>query len=244
MALYLKELTLLSNKDRLNDLPDGKMLINTVNAYSFNLAERDEPFARALRECDVLLPDGASIVWAAKYVGNPNPPEHRTAGWDLFEMEMNKWNRRGGKVMFFGSSEKVLSMIRENASWRYPQLEVVTFSPPYRHEFSDEESKMMVDAINAANPDLLWIGMTAPKQEKWTFAHWDEMNIHCHVGCIGAVFDFYAGTIRRAPMWCQKLGLEWLHRFYMQPRRMFRRYVIGNPRFLQHMFAEKFHLKK
>ena len=134
--------------------------------------------------------------------------------------------------MFLGSSENVLALIRKNAAKVYPNLDVVTFSPPYKPEFSEEDSKAMLDAINAANPDLMWIGMTAPKQEKWTFSHWKEMNIHCHVGTVGAVFDFFAGTVKRAPNWMQNSGLEWLFRLIQQPKRMWRRYLIGNVEYI------------
>ena len=141
--------------------------------------------------------------------------------------------------MFLGSSNKVLSLIRERAATDYPNLEVVTYSPPYKPEFSDEDNKAMIQAINKANPDLLWIGMTAPKQEKWTYQHWKELDIHCHVGTIGAVFDFYAGTAKRAPMWWQKHSMEWLYRLLFEPKRMWRRYVIGNPLFLWNILKEK-----
>ena len=144
------------------------------------------------------------------------------------------------KVMFVGSSEKTQSLIWEQAAQDYPDLEVVTLSPPYVKDFSEEQSREIIEAINAANPDLLWIGMTAPKQEKWTYQHWNELNIHCHCGCIGAVFDFYAGTVKRAPLWWQRHGLEWLHRLISEPRRMWRRYLVGNTKFLWYMLGEKF----
>ena len=105
---------------------------------------------------------------------------------------------------------------------------MVTYSPLYKPEFSDEDNKAIIDAINAANLDLLWIGMTAPKQEKWRYSHWNELNIHCHVGTIGAVFDFFAGTVERAPIWWQEHGLEWLYRLIKELKRMWRRYIIGN----------------
>ena len=99
-------------------------------------------------------------------------------------------------------------------------------------------NKAIIDAINAADPDLLWIGMTAPKQEKWIYTHWKELNIHCHVGTIGAVFDFFAGTVERAPIWWQRHGLEWLYRLMKEPKRMWRRYIIGNALFLWNMTKE------
>ena len=141
--------------------------------------------------------------------------------------------------MFMGSSPKVLSLIVEKAKTVYPNIEVVTYSPPYKPEFTDKDNKAIIKAINDADPDLLWIGMTAPKQEKWTYSHWDELDIHCHVGTIGAVFDFFAGTYQRAPLWWQEHSLEWLYRLIKEPRRMWRRYVIGNPLFLKNMYKEK-----
>ena len=142
-------------------------------------------------------------------------------------------------VMFMGSSQKVLDLVVKRAAEVYPHLKIVTYSPPYKPEFSEEDNKAIIDAINAVNPDLLWIGMTAPKQEKWTYSHWNELNIHCHVGTIGAVFDFFAGTVERAPMWWQRHGLEWLYRLLKEPKRMWRRYIIGNTLFLWNMLKEK-----
>ena len=96
--------------------------------------------------------------------------------------------------MFMGSSTYVLERIVERARIIYRNIEVVTYSPPYKPTFTQEDDAQIIHAINEANPDLLWIGMTAPKQEKWVYEHWHELNIHCHVGTIGAVFDFFAGT--------------------------------------------------
>ena len=234
----LKTLTILGSKAELASLPEGKLLINTVNAHSFNTAKKDQLFADALTNGDVLIPDGVSIVKACKWIKAKSQPKERIAGWDLFFFEMNKLAKKGGTVMFMGSSQKVLDLIVKRAAVDYPHLKVVTYSPPYKSEFSDEDNKAIIDAINAANPDLLWIGMTAPKQEKWTYSHWNELNIHCHVGTIGAVFDFFAGTVERAPIWWQDHGLEWLYRLIKEPKRMWRRYIIGNSLFLWNMTKE------
>lgn len=142
--------------------------------------------------------------------------------------------------MFMGSSESVLAKIRQRAADSFPNVEVITYSPPYKPEFSKEDNEAIIKAINEANPDLLWIGMTAPKKEKWAYEHWDELNIHCHVGTIGAVFDFFAGTTKRAPLWWQQHSLEWLYRLIKEPKRMWRRYLIGNALFLWNMIREKF----
>ena len=244
----LKTLTILGSKAELASLPEGKLLINTINAHSFNTAKKDQLFAEALTNGDVLIPDGVSIVKACKWIKAKSQPKERIAGWDLFSFEMEKLERESEElrtkseeskiVMFMGSSQKVLDLIVKRAAEVYPHLKVVTYSPPYKPEFSDEDNKAIIDAINAANPDLLWIGMTAPKQEKWTYSHWNELNIHCHVGTIGAVFDFFAGTVERAPIWWQEHGLEWFYRLIKEPKRMWRRYIIGNSLFLWNMTKE------
>ena len=279
----LKNLNILGSKAELAALPEGKLLINTINAHSYNTARKDELFAEALTNGDVLIPDGVSIVKACRWIKAKSLPKERIAGWDLFEFEMNKLEECGMKnvecgvngeecgmnnssldnsqsasadhstfntqhsplrspqrtVMFMGSSQKVLDLIVKRAAEVYPHLKIVTYSPPYKPELSEEDNKAIIDAINAVNPDLLWIGMTAPKQEKWTYSHWNELNIHCHVGTIGAVFDFFAGTVERAPIWWQRHGLEWLYRLLKEPQRMWRRYIIGNTLFLWNMLKEK-----
>ena len=245
----LKSLEIFGSKAELASLPEGKLLINTINAHSYNTARKDSLFAEALTNGDVLLPDGVSIAKACKWIKAKSLPKERIAGWDLFVFEMEKLERESEElrtkseeskiVMFMGSSQKVLDLIVKRAAEVYPHLKVVTYSPPYKTEFSDEDNKAIIDAIHAANPDLLWIGMTAPKQEKWTYSHWKELNIHCHVGSIGAVFDFFAGTMKRAPMWWQEHGLEWLYRLLKEPKRMWRRYIIGNTLFLWNMVKEK-----
>lgn len=235
----LKNLNILGSKAALAALPEGKLLINTINAHSYNTARRDPLFAEALTQGDVLIPDGVSIVKACRWIGAKSRPEERIAGWDLFEYEMQRLERKGGTVMFMGSSERVLRLIVDRAAEVYPHLRVVTYSPPYKPEFSDNDNRAIIAAINAARPDLLWIGMTAPKQEKWTYSHWSELHIDCHVGTVGAVFDFFAGTVERAPLWWQRHGLEWLYRLMKEPRRMWRRYIIGNVLFLWNIFVHE-----
>ena len=273
--LRLSELSIVENRAALAAIPAGKVLINTINAHSYNTAQRDALFAESLTPNPApigegsgdgcvryLIPDGASIVKVCRWLKAVSQPAERIAGWDLFSLEMDCLNRKSEKflnepndkaerkvenenfparlkVMFMGSSERVLALIRERAAKVYPNLEVVTYSPPYKPEFSEEDNQAIIQAINDADPDLLWIGMTAPKQEKWAYSHWSELNIHCHVGTIGAVFDFFAGTAKRAPQWWQDHSLEWLYRLCTEPRRMWRRYVIGNPLFLWNVMKEK-----
>ncbi len=236
--LKLKDIKIVESKKELEALPEGKLLINTINAHSYNTALKDAFFAEALMKGDALIPDGASIVMACRKLKAKSQPTERIAGWDLFAMEMERLNQKGGTCFFMGSSEKVLKLIREKAKTVYPNIRIETYSPPYKPEFSEEENRAIIEAINRANPDLLWIGMTAPKQEKWAYRHWDELDIHCHCGTIGAVFDFFAGTMERAPLWWQEHSLEWLYRLLKEPKRMWRRYIIGNTLFIWNIFRE------
>ena len=237
--MKLKDLDILTSRAELAKLPEGKLLINTINAFSYDNARKDVLFSEALQKGDVLIPDGISIVKACRFLNAKSQPKERIAGWDLFVYEMEKLNRVGGKVMFLGSSDAVLNLIRRRVAEKYPKIEVDTYSPPYKPEFSDEENEAMISAINHSNPDLLWIGMTAPKQEKWAYTHLDRLDVHCHIGTIGAVFDFFAGTVKRAPERWQRAGLEWLYRLLSEPRRMWRRYFIGNAKFIYYIMVEK-----
>lgn len=239
MILKLRNIKIAESRDRIKELPNKKLLINTINAHSYNTALKDPLFSEALLKGDALIPDGASIVMACKWLKAKSQPKERIAGWDLFSFEMEKLNQKGGKCFFMGSSEKVLGLIQEKAKTVYPNIIVETYSPPYKPEFSEEDNKAIIKAINQANPDLLWIGMTAPKQEKWAYSHWKELEINCHVGTIGAVFDFFAGTMERAPLWWQEHSLEWLYRLIKEPKRMWRRYIIGNTLFIYNVIKER-----
>ena len=239
MFLKLRKVNLVESRQDLATLPDGKLLINIINAHSYNTALKDKLFAEALMKGDELIPDGASIIKACRWIKAKSQPKERIAGWDLFTFEMERLNKKGGKCFFMGSSEKVLALIKEKAKIVYPNITVETYSPPYKPAFSEEDNRHIISTINQANPDLLWIGMTAPKQEKWTYSHWHELDIHCHVGTIGAVFDFFAGTMQRAPIWWQEHSLEWLYRLIKEPRRMWKRYIIGNILFIYNIMKEK-----
>jgi N-acetylglucosaminyldiphosphoundecaprenol N-acetyl-beta-D-mannosaminyltransferase len=214
------------------------------------VARKDAAFTEALQHSDVLLPDGISVVWAVKLLTELKLK--KIAGEDLFYYEMNRLQAldRTAKVFFLGSTESVLCKIKERAGVEFPNVEVFTYSPPYKPEFSDEDNVGMLEAIYAVQPDVIFVGMTAPKQEKWAYrlvygGKWklDDDNSQlpstCHVCCIGAVFDFYAGTVQRAPRWMIKLGLEWFYRLVKEPGRMWKRYLVGNISFVLSIVSEK-----
>ncbi|NQU86803.1 MAG: WecB/TagA/CpsF family glycosyltransferase [Mariniphaga sp.] len=222
----------------LKEIKTNKTLINTINAYCFNLAKKDPLYLEALINSDVLLPDGVSITWAMKWLTGQKL--RKIAGMDLFYYEMERLQRNGGKCFFLGSTETILNKIKERASIDYPNIKVDFYSPPFKSEFTAEDTTAMLESINAFQPDVLMIGMTAPKQEKWAYQHFNQLQAG-HICCVGAVFDFYAGTIKRAPKWMIYCGLEWLHRLLKEPKRLWKRYLIGNNQFIWHIIKEKFY---
>ena len=221
---------------RLSTLPEKKILITTLNAHSYNITQKDEIFARSLAESDVLIPDGISVVWAVRLLTGTRL--RKIAGADLFFHEMQRLNESRGSCFFLGSSEKTLEKIAERAALEYPDVKVGTYSPPYKPLFEASDNSAMISAVNAFRPGVLFVGMTAPKQEKWAFEHKDSLQTG-HICCIGAVFDFYAGTVSRAPSWMIRLGLEWFYRLVREPSRMWRRYLIGNSKFIWLVLKEK-----
>lgn len=215
---------------------NSKLLITTINAHCYNMTHKDFYYQEALLNSDILIPDGISIVWAIKWLTGQKIK--KIAGADLFFYEMDRLNQTNGKCFFLGSSEETLNKIKERLKKDYPKVKVQAYSPPYKTQFSSEENAKMIEVINTFNPDVLMVGMTAPKQEKWAYQHYNDLQVG-HICCIGAVFDFYAGTINRAPQWMIKMGLEWFYRLIKEPRRMWRRYLAGNIQFIWHVIKEK-----
>ncbi|WP_121632968.1 WecB/TagA/CpsF family glycosyltransferase [Tropicibacter alexandrii] len=201
-----------------------------ANPHSLHVAESDPAFQRALREADLLTPDGIGIVIGSKWL--KGQIRDRITGHDVFEDTCDLLNETGGSVFFLGSTEHVLAEIKQRLPQDWPNMRLAgTYSPPFRPEFSDDDNDAMIAAVNASNADVLWVGMTAPKQEKWIAQNADRLNVR-FIGAIGAVFDFYAGTVPRSPAVFQKLGMEWLPRLMRQPKRLWRRNFVSNPSFL------------
>ncbi|MFQ5469476.1 MAG: WecB/TagA/CpsF family glycosyltransferase [Gammaproteobacteria bacterium] len=209
-----------------------------ANPHSLVVAKNDSHFRSALKNADILLPDGTGIVLAARILNEPL--SERVAGTEFFLKLSEKANESGTiRYFFLGSSDMVLSKLVERFTKEYPNIEVCgTYSPPFKDEFSEDDNKKMISAINKAQPDVLWVGMTAPKQEKWIYNHRNKLNVRL-CGAIGAVFDFYAGTRKRAPQWICNLGLEWLPRLLRDPKRLWRRNFISTPLFLVMLAKEK-----
>lgn len=217
-----------------------RKIINTINPHSYVTAKSDKLFYEALQESDLLIPDGSGIVMAAKQIHKKNIK--KIAGADLHKFLLEEMNKVGGKVFYMGAAQKTLDKIEEKIKKEYPNIKVQSYSPPFKSEFSDEENQEIINRVNEFKPDVLFIGMTAPKQEKWLHTHKDNLEFTIS-SCIGAVFDFYAGTVERPSNIWIKLHLEWLGRLIKEPKRMWRRNFISTPLFLLDMFLYKFGLK-
>lgn len=198
----------------------NKLVISTLNPYSLLIAEKDKNFKQALQESDILLPDGQGIVWAIKFLYNVKIK--RIAGYDVFIYLMDELAKKEGKCFFFGSSTATLQKIKIKLSLDYPSVKMEYLSPPFKESLSDEENEKFVSFINEFKPDVLFVGMTAPKQEKWVYQNKEKLNVKI-IASIGAVFDFYAGNVKRPSKFWIDLGLEWFIRFLQEPKRLFKR---------------------
>ncbi|WP_198675404.1 WecB/TagA/CpsF family glycosyltransferase [Pleomorphovibrio marinus] len=225
-------------KENLDRLPvKQKLLINTINQYSFCLAEQDKEFKHVLLHSDVLLPDGIGIVKLLDWIEGEKVK--KIAGEDVFFHLLNKANKSKAKCFFLGSTPKTLDKIEKRIRTDYPGIETGFYSPPFKKEFSDDDNQKITNEINKFQPDILFIGMTAPKQEKWAYNNKHAVDAKIIVS-IGAVFDFFAETISRPDQFWIDLGLEWLIRLIKEPKRMWRRYLYYGPKFIGTLIKLKF----
>jgi N-acetylglucosaminyldiphosphoundecaprenol N-acetyl-beta-D-mannosaminyltransferase len=198
-------------------------VINTISPNSYGLATKNKAFRDALRNSDFLALDGVYFAYASLIMQGRNIKKNQ--GPDIFYHFMERLQENGGTAFFLGSSPDTLNKIRANAAMKYPAIKVHTYSPPFKSEFSEEDNASMAKAVNNAAPDILFVGMTCPKQEQWAVAHRENLNAPLII-CIGNVFDWFAGTQKAIhPIWF-KLRLGWLARIFLRPE-IFRR-NIGN----------------
>lgn len=207
----------------------SKTIINTLNAHSYVVSKNDSQFKIALLNSDILLPDGVGIVLAAKQIYQKSIK--KIAGSDLHKFLLKVMNNSNGKVFYMGSSIDTLTKIEKKIGIDFPNISVMTHSPSYNLSFSETENKLIIDKINAFKPDVIFVGMTAPKQEKWLEMNKELLNFKV-AASIGAVFDFYAGTIKRPNKYIRYLIGESLARFLKEPKRLWRRNFISIPLFL------------
>ena len=206
-----------------------------ANPHSLVVARSDDSFRDALERASAVVADGVGCKWGAALSGVSIGP--RITGSDFFASIMAALNRAGGRAFFFGSSDAALQKLAYRVRQDYPRVAIGMLSPPFR-PWTDEENRRMVENIRLFKPDVLWVGMTAPKQEKWVAANAARLKVPV-IGSVGAVFDYYAGVTHRAPQWVCNLGLEWLYRLPREPKRLWRRTFVSAPTFLWFALLER-----
>jgi N-acetylglucosaminyldiphosphoundecaprenol N-acetyl-beta-D-mannosaminyltransferase len=188
----------------------------------------DPAFQRLVNAADRVTPDGVPLVWALRLLGVPQAK--RVYGPTLTPIICARAELLGIPVGFYGGSQQVLDALLERLRERFPRLEIAfAFSPPFR-PLSDEEERRVTETIDGSGARILFVGLGCPKQERWMASHRETLS--CAMLGVGAAFDFLAGTKPQSPRWMQRAGLEWLFRFCVEPRRLWRRYLVHNPRFL------------
>lgn len=198
------------------------------NVHSVVTARQDSEFRNALINADMATPDGMPITWMLRQMGFPN--QQRINGPDLMWNYCELAERMNESIFLYGSTQKTLDNLQRQLHISFPKLVIAgTCSPPFR-SLSDEEDAEISSSINNSGAQVVFVSLGCPKQELWMQAHRGKINA-VMIG-VGAAFDYHAGTIKRAPLWMQHRGLEWLHRLYSEPRRLWKRYMVTNSIFI------------
>lgn len=205
-----------------------------INANKINLIAKDPQLKAIIDSCPLINADGQSIVWAGRLLGYPVP--ERVTGIDFFTALVKKAAQDGLRVYYFGGEEAVVKRVVEKHRMQYPKLVVAG----YRNGFFDEaESAQIATDIRQSNADILFVAFPSPKKEYWVHQNQAIMQVPFAMG-VGGSFDVLAGKTKRAPEWLQTMGMEWSYRFVQEPRRMFKRYILGNAEFMERVIVEKY----
>ncbi|OYU55989.1 MAG: hypothetical protein CFE25_01725 [Chitinophagaceae bacterium BSSC1] len=214
-----------------------RVCVTPVNCIVW--ANKNEILQTLYNTADLTLCDGVPLIWASKFLGQETL-RGRVTGLDLLPQYIERCYQNNFSMFFLGAAEGVAQTFKEQLEKKYPGIQVVgVYSPPYAKEFSAEENQKMIDLINAANPTILWVSLTAPKQDYWIQQNYQQLNSSINIG-IGAALDVAVGKFNRAPIWMQKSGLEWFYRFIKEPKRLFRRYFIEAPAFIPIIIKQKY----
>lgn len=191
-------------------------------------SQRDPDLMRIHNESGLTTPDGMPMVWAGRQAGASIA---RVYGPDLMLALLEVAEARGWSSFLYGGQAHIPVLLAQRLRNRFPRLRIAgTFAPPFR-SLSDEEDAEIIQMINEAAPDIVWVGLSTPKQERWMASHIDRIGARVLIG-VGAAFDIHAGTLAQAPRWMQSRGLEWLFRLSREPTRLWKRYLVNNPRFV------------
>lgn len=200
-----------------------------INALKVNLMEEDPKLREIVNACPLINADGSSILWAAKQLGVP--VEERVTGIDLFLRLVKEAAENGYKIYLFGAKEEVVTKVRDVFQQQYPTLKIAGYRNGY---FTPEQEPQIVADMAASGADMMFVAFSSPKKEYWVNKYLNQLNIPFVMG-VGGSFDVVAGVTKRAPEFWQKIGMEWFYRFIQEPRRLWKRYVVGNAVFIRHV---------
>ena len=233
LGVPVASLTMEQAVEEVESMMDGRRgaIVATANAEMIMNATSDRALFDVLRGADLVVPDGAGTVWAARHLGFAMP--ERVAGYDLVQALLKRAPEKGRRVFFFGSAPGIAEKAKRKAETIYPGVNVVGTRNGY---FTEADEPAIVEEIRAAAPDLLLAALGVPKQEKWLAKHKEELGVPVSIG-VGGTLDVMAGAVRRAPLWMQKAKLEWLFRGLLQPKRAGR--LLALPKFVLRVRASK-----
>ena len=209
-----------------------------INANKVNLMNEDPELKKIVNDCPLINADGISILWAAKILGLPI--KERVTGIDLFLNLVRVANEKGYKIYLFGAKEEVVRKVKKIFEEQYPNLQIVGYRNGY---FTEADEPEIVKNMAESGADMMFVAFSSPKKEYWINKYIDQLNIPFVMG-VGGSFDVVAGVTERAPQWVQIRGFEWLYRLVQEPRRMWRRYVIGNAQFIGYTMKAKIDQEK
>lgn len=204
-----------------------------INASKINLMKDDEELTRIVNSCPIINADGHSILWAAKKMNIEL--NERVTGIDLFIRLLEHGNKKEYKVFLFGATEEVVTKVNQIIKEKYPKVRIVGYRNGY---FSETDNVDIVNQIRSSKADIVFVAFSSPMKEYWINQHLDDLEVPFIMG-VGGSFDVIAGATKRAPLWMQKNGLEWFYRFIQEPRRMWKRYILGNIKFVMYTYKCK-----
>jgi len=217
-------------------IDEEKWLVVTPNVDHLVQMDRDEEMKHVFRQAQFCVADGMPIIWFSRIIGNPLP--ERVTGADLLPEIAAQASINGVPIFLLGGMPGVASLAGEKLQTQFPGLEIVgTYCPPFGFEYDEAECKKIISMINDSGAKILFVGVGAPKQEKWAVSHMDQLNVGPILG-VGAAFDFASGMISRSPEFMQKAGVEWLWRLMKEPGRLWKRYLLQDSRFVAIAFRE------
>jgi N-acetylglucosaminyldiphosphoundecaprenol N-acetyl-beta-D-mannosaminyltransferase len=220
---------------------EQKAYVTVTGVHGIMESQNDDEVKHIHRAAGMCVPDGVPTVWIGKLYGHSNIS--RVYGPDLMLEIMKRSKEKGYSHFFYGGKDGVAEMLRDRLVTRFPGLKVVgVLSPPFR-AMNKKEEIYFHNLIEELSPDIIWVGLSTPKQERWMAAHIGKLNTKVMIG-VGAAFDFHTGLVRQAPKWMQRSGLEWLFRLCVEPRRLWKRYLKNNPLFMWHLALQALNIKR